>query len=120
MKIFHNPRCSKSREAVALLQASVTALEVHEYLKDPLDLAQLQALHKRLGVPAREMLRSGEAAYEQLGLADSSLSDDALLAAIASHPQLLQRPIVVSGDRALIARPPELALGLLLENDQAL
>ena|SRR6218665_2680610 len=113
LTIYHNPRCSKSREALALLQARGLTPAVIDYQQSPPGLAQLQVLRQRLGMPARAMVRSGEAPYEALGLADPTLGDDALLAAIAAHPILLQRPIVVNGERALIARPPELALQLL-------
>lgn len=112
LTIYHNPRCSKSREALALLEGQGLAPTVVEYLKTPPTLAELEALQARLGLDAREMLRSGEDEYKSLGLADASLSDKQLLAAIAAHPRLLQRPIVVRGERALIARPPELALQL--------
>lgn len=105
MKIFHNPRCSKSREALALLQDAGLAPEVIEYLKTPPDLGTLKALVRQLGLPVRELLRSGEALYAELGLADAS--DEQLLDALLHHPQLLQRPIVVRGEQALIARPPE-------------
>jgi arsenate reductase len=111
--VFHNPHCSKSREALALLLQRGLNPEVIESLKTPPSLAQLQALQRLLGLPARELLRSGEEAYRELGLADASLSDERLLQAIAEHPVLLQRPIVVHKGRALIARPPELALQVL-------
>jgi arsenate reductase len=113
LRIFHNPRCSKSREALALLQQRGLQPEVIEYLKTPPSLGQLQELQRLLGLPVRELLRSGEDAYRELGLADTSLSDEQLLQAIAAHPQLLQRPIVVNGGRAVIARPPELLDSLL-------
>ncbi|TFW07777.1 arsenate reductase (glutaredoxin) [Oxalobacteraceae bacterium OM1] len=106
--IYHNPRCSKSREALAQVQAHAervgTSLTVVDYQKTPLDLAQLRELQAKLGVPVREMVRTGEDAYAELQLNDAD--DDALLAALAAHPILLQRPVVVSGERALIARPP--------------
>ncbi|WP_310737612.1 arsenate reductase (glutaredoxin) [Mitsuaria sp. WAJ17] len=105
MKIFHNPRCSKSREALALLQEAGLAPEVIEYLKTPPDLGTLKALVRQLGLPVRELLRSSEALYAELGLADAD--DEQLLEALLQHPQLLQRPIVVRGEQALIARPPE-------------
>ncbi|GAB3630366.1 arsenate reductase [Pandoraea terrae] len=109
--MYHNPRCSKSREAYALLEAAHAAggdaVTVIDYLKTPPTLDELKRLHKLLGVPVREMLRDGEDEYNTLGLADGSLADDALLAAVAAHPKLLQRPIVVHGKRAVIARPPE-------------
>ncbi len=107
MKIFHNPRCSKSREALALLQDAGLNPEIVEYLKTPPDLGTLKALVRQLGVPVRDLLRSSETLYAELGLADASLSDEQLLDALLHHPQLLQRPIVVRGEQALIARPPE-------------
>jgi arsenate reductase len=113
LQIYHNPHCSKSREALALLQAQGQQPEVIDYLREPPSLWQLQDLRQRLGLPARELLRSGEDAYAALGLDDPSLSEEALLAAIAAHPILLQRPIVVNEQRAVIARPPQLALTLL-------
>ncbi|MBU6491794.1 arsenate reductase (glutaredoxin) [Pandoraea sp.] len=109
--IYHNPRCSKSRGACDLLAQSAAAsgetVQVIEYLKTPPTLAQLQVLQKQLGVSAREMLREGETEYQALGLDDPSLDDTTLLRAVAEHPKLLQRPIVVRGERAVIARPPE-------------
>jgi len=115
--VYHNPRCSKSREALALVEGSSAVggsdLQIIEYLKTPPTLAELKRLHKLLGVPVREMIRSNEAEYAELGLADTALTDDALLAAVAKHPKLLQRPIVVNGDKAVIARPPELANNVL-------
>jgi arsenate reductase (glutaredoxin) len=113
VRIFHNPRCSKSREALALLQAQGLTPEVVDYLKTPPSLAELQALLTLLDLPARELLRTGEDEYQALGLSDMGLSEQDLLGAIAAHPQLLQRPIVVHGERAVIARPPALALALL-------
>lgn len=109
--IYHNPRCSKSRGACDLLAQSAAAsgetVQVIEYLKTPPTLAQLQVLQKQLGVSARAMLRDGEPEYQALGLDDPSLDDTALLSAVAEHPKLLQRPIVVRGERAVIARPPQ-------------
>jgi arsenate reductase len=113
IRIFHNPRCSKSRAALALLQERGHQPLVIEYLKTPPGEGDLRTLLKQLNLPARELLRSGEDDYQALGLADPSLTDAALLQAIAAHPQLLQRPIVVRGGRAVIARPPELLLQLL-------
>ncbi|VVE89001.1 arsenate reductase (glutaredoxin) [Pandoraea bronchicola] len=115
--VYHNPRCSKSREALALVEGSSAVggsdLQIIEYLKTPPKLAELKRLHTLLDVPVREMIRSNEAEYAALGLADTALTDDALLAAVAEHPKLLQRPIVVNGDKAVIARPPELASSVL-------
>jgi len=108
LQIYHNPHCSKSREALALLIERGLRPEVIEYLNTPPSLVDLQILQQRLGLPARDMLRNGEDDFTQLGLTET-----ALLEAIAQQPKLLQRPIVVNGTRAVIARPPELALTVL-------
>lgn len=108
--IYHNPRCSKSRETLALLETlnqTREAINVVEYLKQPLTVAQLKALHRQLGRPVRDIIRENEAPYKDLNLADSALSDAQLYDAVAEHPILLQRPIVVHGDKAVIGRPPE-------------
>jgi len=108
VKILHNPRCSKSREALARLESRGLRPEIVDYLVTPLSLGELRTLQRQLGVPARAMLRDGEDDYRALGLADASLGDEQLLRAVAEHPKLLQRPVVIDGERALIARPPEL------------
>ena len=108
IQIYHNSRCSKSREALALLTALHPDFEVIDYLKTPPTLQTLKALQSKLGLPAREMLRSNEDEFTALGLDAPGLSDDALLAAMVAHPKLLQRPLVVQGEHAVIARPPEL------------
>ncbi|AOJ07989.1 arsenate reductase (glutaredoxin) [Burkholderia mayonis] len=108
--IYHNPRCSKSRETLALLEKlnqTGEAINVVEYLKQPPTAAQLKVLHRQLGRPVREMIRDNEAPYKDLNLADADVSDAQLYDAIAEHPILLQRPIVVHGDKAAIGRPPE-------------
>lgn len=108
--IYHNPRCSKSREALAMAEQfsheHKLKLEVVDYQKTPLTLAQLKDLHWTLGGPVSAMLRDNEPEYAALGLAQAD--DAALLAALAAHPKLLQRPIVVYQKRAVIARPPQL------------
>lgn len=112
--IYHNPRCSKSRETLALAQEIARrdnlALNIVEYLKTPPTLPELTALHAQLGTGVREMLRDNEEEYASLNLA--SADDAALLAAISSHPKLLQRPIVSYRGRAAIGRPPERVLPL--------
>lgn len=117
LQIYHNPRCSKSREALALLEARGLQPEVIEYLKTTPSMDTLRLLQQWLGVAAHDMLRSSEAEFAALHLDDAGLSDEQRLAAIVQHPKLLQRPIVVNrqgaGTRAVIARPPELALTVL-------
>ena len=107
LTIYHNPRCSKSREALALLEASGRPLTVIRYLETPPDSAQLLQLVRQLDMPVRELLRTGEKEYETLGLSSPELTEARIIEAIARHPRLLERPIVVNGNRAVIARPPE-------------
>lgn len=105
--IYHNPRCSKSRQTLALIRDRGIEPEIVRYLERPPSPDELKRIIDRLGVPVRDILRTGEAEYEELGLADESLDDDTLIEAVCAHPKLLQRPIVVRGDRARIGRPPE-------------
>lgn len=111
--IYHNPRCSKSRRTLALLRERGIEPEVVEYLKTPPDAAALRALLAMLGLAPRELMRRNEAAYKENGLDDPALGDDALLAAMAASPILIERPIVVAGARAALGRPPEAALAIL-------
>lgn len=108
LKIYHNARCSKSRQALAILTDGGAAFEVIDYLKTGLDVATLTALQAKSGLPVREMMRRGEAVYKELGLKTEE-NEAKLLAAMAAHPILLERPLVVSNDKAVICRPPELA-----------
>ena len=108
--IYHNPRCSKSRETLALLEANGVEPQVVLYLVAPPSKAAIKALAKKLGLNSvREMMRTKEAAYAELGLAGET-SEAALIAAMAEHPALIERPIVVNGDRAAIGLPPANAL----------
>lgn len=113
LTLYHNPRCSKSRSALELLQARGVTPDVVLYLDTPPDAAQLRDLLGKLGISARQLLRSGEDAYKQLNLADPSLDDEQLIAAMVAHPKLIERPILVAGDKAVIGRPPENILELL-------
>ncbi|GIW45354.1 MAG: arsenate reductase [Candidatus Binatia bacterium] len=110
--IYHNPRCAKSRQALALLQERGVPLEVVEYLKQPLRLEELKSLRKKLGLPAQEWVRRKEKEYAQAGL-NASSSEDEILAAMARYPILMERPIVVRGNKAVVGRPPERVLELL-------
>jgi len=113
LTLYHTPRCSKSRGALELLEARGLTPEVVRYLETPPDAATLKALLGKLGIGARQLLRSGEDEYKTLGLADPALSDDQLIDAMARHPKLIERPILVAGDNAVIGRPPEKVLEIL-------
>lgn len=113
LTLYHNPRCSKSRAALEILEARGLAPTVVRYLDTPLEAAQLRSLLGKLGLSARQLLRSGEDEYKALNLADDSLSDEQLIAAMAAHPKLIERPILVAGDKAVIGRPPEKVLEIL-------
>jgi arsenate reductase len=112
LSLYFNPRCSKCRTARGLLDERDIDAHVIEYLKEPPTVPELRVLMGQLGISdPRQMIRTGEDIYATLGLAD--VSGDELLEAIAAHPVLLERPIVVRDGRAVIARPPELLLDLL-------
>ncbi|MGO2201905.1 arsenate reductase (glutaredoxin) [Pseudomonas helleri] len=113
LTLYHNPRCSKSRAALEILEARGLAPTVVRYLDTPLEATQLHSLLGKLGLSARQLLRSGEDEYKALNLADASLSDEQLIAAMAAHPKLIERPILVAGDKAVIGRPPENVLEIL-------
>ena len=112
-RYFHNPRCSKSRAALELLAEHGVQPRIVPYLEQAPDVIELKDLLRRLGLPARALLRTGEPEYTELGLDDPSLSDETLLAAMHAHPRLIERPIFVHGERAVIGRPPERVLELL-------
>lgn len=111
--LYHNPRCSKSRAALELLASRGVKPAIVRYLDQPPDAAALRALLDKLGLPARALLRTGEDEYRALKLADPSLDEAALIEAMAAHPRLIERPIFVRGNRAVIGRPPERVLELL-------
>ncbi|WP_428407293.1 arsenate reductase (glutaredoxin) [Hyphococcus sp.] len=111
--IYHNPRCSKSRQTLALLEEKGIEPEVVLYLEDPPSKAALKGLVKKLGLKsAREMMRVKEAPYTELDLAHAK-AETALIDAMAENPILIERPIVVNGDKAAIGRPPETVLNIL-------
>ena len=113
MRYYHNPRCSKSRQALELLHERGLRPELVAYLDTPPDADALRVLIGKLGIAPRALLRSGEPAYAELGLDDPSLGDDAIIAAMAARPALIERPIFEHGERAVIGRPPERVLELL-------
>jgi arsenate reductase len=113
VRIYHNNRCSKSRATLALLQQRGDPVEVINYLDTPPNANELATLLKQLGMRARELMRTGEAEYQSLGLNDPSLDDATLIAAMVAHPRLIERPIVVANGKAALGRPPEAVLAIL-------
>lgn len=113
VQLIHNPKCSKSRQAKELLAEKGVDFEVREYLKTPLTKAELAELAKKLGVKPRDMLRTKEDAYKARRLDREGVSDEQILTAMAEEPVLLERPIVVKGNRAVIGRPTEKILEIL-------
>ena len=113
ISIYHNPRCSKSRQALQLLQDRGIDPMVVEYLKEPPTEQQIKRLLKLLAMEPRDLMRKKEAEYRDLGLDDPKLSASALIKAMAQNPILIERPIVIRGDRAVLGRPPEKVLEIL-------
>jgi arsenate reductase len=113
IRIFHNPRCSKSRATLALLQERGLQPEITLYLETPPDAGELRSILSKLGLTARELMRKGESEYLDQGLDDETLSEDVLIAAMVDSPRLIERPIVLANDRAAIGRPPESVLDIV-------
>ena len=111
--IYHNPRCSKSRQTLQLLRDRGVEPEIVEYLASPPSAAEMKNILALLGMEPRDLMRRKEAPYAALGLADDSNSADDLIAAMLAEPILIERPIVVSGGAAVLGRPPENVLKLL-------
>lgn len=112
LRIYHNNRCSKSRAACQLLADKGVEVEVIDYLRTPPSREELRALLDKLGMNPAELVRRGEAVFKE-NYAGRALSDDEWLEALAAHPVLIERPIVVRGERAVLGRPPEKVLELL-------
>jgi arsenate reductase len=113
LTLYHNPRCSKSRGTLELLEARGLTPNIVRYLETPPSAAELQSLLGKLGIGARQLLRTGEDEYKELNLADGSLSEAQLIEAMVAHPRLIERPILIAGNKAVIGRPPEKVLELL-------
>ena len=109
--LYHNPRCGKSRQTLALLRERGIEPEIVPYLDTPPDAAELKRLLRKLGMTPRQLLRAKEA--KAVGLDDPGLGDDALIAGMVAHPIVIERPILVKGERAALGRPPEAALAIL-------
>lgn len=110
--IYHNPGCSKSRETLNILLQHDKSPKIIEYLTNPPDKQTLKRIIELLGLSPRELLRTTEPAFREAQLGDDTLNDEDILAAICLYPSLLQRPIVVMGNRAVIGRPPDRVLDL--------
>lgn len=113
ISIYHNPRCSKSRQTLQLLQEQGIEPEVREYLKDVPTAYELKQVLAALNISPRELLRVKEAEYKEAGLDNPDLDDAAIIKSMTQHPKLIERPIVINGDRARIGRPPEAVLEIL-------
>lgn len=113
IRIYHNPSCSKSRETLALLKEQGIEPVITEYLAQTPSADELRDILQKLGLAARELLRTGEEEYRSLNLANPELSEDAIIAAMVAHPRLIERPIVVHGKQARLGRPPQKVLEIL-------
>jgi arsenate reductase len=113
VRILHNPRCSKSRATLNLLQEREIDADIVHYLESPPSAAELRSILNMLELKPRELMRKGEPEYRELGLDDDKLNDQQLIGAMLEHPRLIERPIVIAGDKAAIGRPPENVLDIL-------
>ena len=112
-KIFHNPRCSKSRQTLALLEANGETPKIIEYLKTPPNAKELTFIINELGVQPRDLMRKGESEYTELNLANDELSNEQLIDAMVANPRLIERPIVIKEGKVAVGRPPEKVLNIL-------
>ena len=111
--IFHNPRCTKSRQTLKLLEDRGISPDIVHYLKVPLNEEELKILLGKLDMSPRDFMRKGEAIYKELGLSDPEKPDSELIEAMIKHPILMERPVVIVGEKAVIGRPPENVLDLI-------
>lgn len=111
--LYHNPRCSKSRQTLQLLEERGVETETVEYLNTPPDKKELSRILELLGIEPRDLMRKKEKEYKELGLGDPGLSRSALIDAMVKHPRLIERPIVIAKGKAAIGRPPEKVLDIL-------
>ena len=111
--IYHNPRCSKSRQTLSILKDKGIEIDIIEYLQSPPDAATLTALIKKLGITAKDLVRKGEAEFKLAGLDNKNITDEEMIQAMVKYPKLIERPIVVNKDKAVLGRPPENVLTIL-------
>jgi len=112
-RIYHNPRCSKSRQTLALLEEKGIKPDIVQYMESPPTAEQLEKILSQLGMTPRELLRRGEDEYRELNLAEPTVTDRELVEAMIAHPKLIERPIVIKGNKAVLGRPPENVLALI-------
>ena len=112
IKIYHNPRCSKSREGLQILEDSNVDFEIVKYLDEPLTEKELTAIISKLNIAPMQLVRSNEAIWKS-DYKDKKMSNEAIIKAMVKHPKLIERPIVVNGNKAIIGRPPSLILDIL-------
>tara|TARA_R100000789_G_scaffold99739_1_gene107139 strand:- start:389 stop:739 length:351 start_codon:yes stop_codon:yes gene_type:complete len=113
IRIYHNPRCSKSRETLLLLENQQQDIEIVEYLKTPPTAEELSDILQQLDMQPRQLLRTKETLYKELQLDNKDLSDQELIRAMCDNPKLIERPIVIKNNQAIIDRPPEAVLNIL-------
>lgn len=113
VKIYHNPRCSKSRQTLQLLQDKGLVIEIIDYLKTPPTATELDDILQKLNMEPRELMRKSETEYKESGLDNSNLDRQALINGMVANPKLIERPIVLANDKAAIGRPPENVLTIL-------
>ena len=113
LTIYHNPKCSKSRETLSILEENKKTPEIVEYLKQPLSSQVLNDIVTKLNVSPKELIRTADQAYKDTGLDINSMTNNEVIEAICNHPEILQRPIVVCGDKAVIGRPPGNVLDII-------
>lgn len=106
IEVYHNPRCRKSREACALLDSKGVSYNIREYLKDSPDQSEVKGLLQKLNIPAEQLIRKTEAVFKE-EYKGKSLTEDEWIEAMVKHPKLIERPIVIKGDQAVVGRPPE-------------
>ena len=111
--IFHNPRCSKSRQTLQILKDNECDTEIILYLETPLDQSVLEGIIKKISLPPRELLRKGEQEFKDNDLKNKNISDQEIIELMAKHPKLIERPIVIKGNQAILGRPPENVLELI-------
>ncbi len=113
LTIYHNPRCSKSRQTLQIIEDKGLDVKVVEYLKTPPTKKELSEIIQNLGITPRQLLRKGEEAYKSMGLDDPKISDSKIISHMLDEPKLIERPIVVKGAKAILGRPPENVLDII-------